>query len=66
MENKERARRRRRRLGLAAPGPMTPATAPTNPSTPGMGRPGSNQQQRLDEALDETFPASDPIATRIE
>jgi hypothetical protein len=31
-----------------------------------MGRPGSNEQQRLDEALDETFPASDPVSTRIE
>lgn len=66
MGNKKRTRRRRQKLGLPAPGPMTPATAPPNPAEPAMGLPGRNQEQRLDEALDETFPASDPVSTRIE
>jgi hypothetical protein len=65
-KDKERARRKRRKQGLEEPGPMTPATAPPKRPEPPMGRPGSNEQQRLDEALDETFPASDPVSTRIE
>jgi hypothetical protein len=39
---------------------------PVNPADRPLGRPGRNDQQRLDEALEETFPASDPISTRIE
>lgn len=45
----------RRRVGEA----LTPADAPIGP-------PGRNAEDRLDEALQETFPASDPISTRIE
>lgn len=45
---------------------MTPSTMPANPADAPLGKPGQNQQQRLDEALEETFPASDPVSTRIE
>ena len=31
-----------------------------------IGPPGDNLEDRLDEAIQETFPASDPIATCIE
>lgn len=41
----------RRRVGEA----LTPADAPIGP-------PGRNAEDRLDEALQETFPASDPIS----
>jgi hypothetical protein len=36
------------------------------PADTDLGEPGRNIEQRLDEAVMETFPASDPIATRIE
>jgi hypothetical protein len=39
--------------------PVTPADAP-------LGEPGRNQDLRLDEALKETFPASDPVSIHIE
>lgn len=37
-----------------------------NPADTPIGPPGRNADDRLDEALQETFPASDPISTRIE
>lgn len=54
---------------------MTSATTPTPPehepapdSAPGDRRPGEDlhkrQEQLIDEALEETFPASDPIAPK--
>ena len=46
------------------PGPMTPATAPY-PEHP-IGPAGRNEQDRLDEALEESFPTSDSPTTRIE
>jgi hypothetical protein len=45
---------------------MTPATVPRHSADRPLGRPGRNDQERLDEALDESFPASDPPSTRIE
>ena len=48
------------------PGPMTPATGAANPADRKLGRPGRNQEDRLDEALEESFPSSDPPSTRIE
>lgn len=46
--------------------PMTQATVFVNPADTPLGPPGRNLDQRLDEAVEETFPASDPIAVHIE
>jgi hypothetical protein len=46
--------------------PMTPATSEANPADAPIGPPGANQESRLDEALEESFPASDPVSVRIE
>ena len=46
--------------------PMTPATSPVNAADSDIGRPGENEENRLDEALEESFPASDPVSIRIE
>jgi hypothetical protein len=48
------------------PGPVTQAVVSVNPGDLDLGVPGRNAELRLDEALQETFPASDPIATHIE
>jgi hypothetical protein len=64
-----RRRRRSRRAGSgsgARPGPVTQAIVPLNPADLDLGMPGRNAERRLEEALQETFPASDPIATHIE
>ena len=45
---------------------MTQALVPVSPADTPIGPPGENLEDRLDEAIQETFPASDPIATRIE
>ena len=47
-------------------GPMTTATVPVNPADTHMGEPGRNDDERLDEAIQESFPTSDPISVRIE
>jgi len=49
-----------------ARGPVTQAIVPVNPAATPIGPPGRNLEQRLDEAVEETFPASDPIAVHIE
>jgi hypothetical protein len=49
-----------------ARGPMTQALVRVNPADTPIGPPGRNLDQRLDEAVKETFPASDPIAVHIE
>jgi hypothetical protein len=46
--------------------PITQALVPVTPADTPLGPPGCNEDQRLDEAIQETFPASDPIAIRIE
>ncbi len=51
---------------MAGPGPMTQATVPVNPADDDLGNPGENIQQRLDEAIEETFPGSDPVSMQIE
>jgi hypothetical protein len=48
------------------PGPTTPSLVAINPADALLGEPGRNQELRLEEALQETFPASDPISTGIE
>lgn len=45
--------------------PMTQATVPTNPADHDLGTPGQNQEARLDESLEETFPASDPPSSQV-
>ena len=47
-------------------GPVTQSISPSNPADVDLDTPGRNTEQRLDEALQETFPASDPIAMHIE
>lgn len=47
-------------------GPVTQAIMPLNPADLDLGMPGQNTELRLEEALRETFPASDAIATHIE
>jgi hypothetical protein len=56
-----RARRRRLR-----PGPVTQSLVSVNAADAPLGAPGCNTELRLDEAIQETFPASDPIAVHIE
>jgi hypothetical protein len=60
-----RALRGARKHRLAR-GPMTQAMVRVNPADTPIGTPGRNLDQRLDEAVEETFPASDPIAVHIE
>ena len=64
-----RSRRRRataRRALSLRPGPVTQSLVTVNPADTHMGVPSRDQEQRLDEALQETFPGSDPISTGIE
>jgi hypothetical protein len=67
-----RVARNRRRLGAPRralsrrPGPVTPSLVALNPADSPLGEPGHNQELRLEEALQETFPASDPISTGID
>jgi hypothetical protein len=46
--------------------PVTPSMPAPQPADKDMGVPGHNQEQRLDEALEETMPGSDPISVHIE
>jgi hypothetical protein len=36
------------------------------PNPDDLGEPGRNTEERLDEAIEESFPASDPVSIRIE
>jgi hypothetical protein len=63
--------RRRRSLAqrearMVPPAPMTPALQAVHPADAGLGTPGDNTEARLDEAIQESFPASDPVSIRIE
>jgi hypothetical protein len=65
------ARNRRRSVAplralTRRPGPVTASLGTINPADSPLGVPGRNEELRLDEALQETFPASDPISTGIE
>ena len=46
--------------------PVTQAVVPVSAADTPIGPPGENEDDRLDEAIQETFPASDPISTHIE
>ena len=46
--------------------PITQATVPVSAADTPIGPAGDNADSRLDEAIQETFPASDPISTRID
>jgi hypothetical protein len=45
---------------------MTQALVRVQPADVPLGPPGQNLDRRLDEALRETYPASDPISVHIE
>jgi hypothetical protein len=45
---------------------MTQALVPVQPADLPLGPPGENLERRLDEALEETYPGSDPISVHIE
>jgi hypothetical protein len=47
------------------PGPMTPATTDVQAAETPIGQPGRNLDDRLDEALQESFPTSDPVSIQI-
>ncbi len=46
--------------------PITQAVVPKTPADAPIGPPGENADSRLDEAIEETFPASDPISIQID
>jgi hypothetical protein len=60
LGNRGRNRRRNARP------PITPSTSPRNAADVNIGPPGRNLESRLDEALEESFPASDPVSVHIE
>ena len=45
---------------------MTRASVPDSAADTPISPPGADVEDRLDEALKETFPASDPVAIQIE
>jgi hypothetical protein len=65
-------RRRQRRKAVSATaqpevrGPSPQATGSDHPADTVPGRPGKNEDERLDEAIQETFPASDPVSIKID
>lgn len=46
-------------------GPMTPALPTLQPADAPMGTPGDNEEERLDEALQESMTTSDPVSIKI-
>jgi hypothetical protein len=59
-------RRRRHAAAIRDRAPVTQATVPTQPADAPIGAPGRNEEDRLDEAIQESFPASDPVSIHIE
>ena len=54
-----------KRMKAKHPGPMTPATHDAQAADAPIGQPGDNDEDRLDEALQESFPTSDPVSIQI-
>lgn len=46
-------------------GPTTPSIPTKQPSDAPLGEPGKNEEERLDEALQETMTTSDPVSIKI-
>ena len=46
-------------------GPTTPSIHTLQPADANLGEPGNNEEERLDEALQETMPTSDPVSLKI-
>jgi len=63
---RRRAGTRPRLRDRSGSGPVTQAIVPGSPADRDLGAPGQNIDRRLDEAIEETFPASDPISVHIE
>jgi hypothetical protein len=55
-----------RPITLGRPAPVTPSEPAPQPADRDLGEPGRNEEERLDEALEETMPGSDPISVHIE
>lgn len=49
----------------ATTGPMTPAIPTVQPADADLGTPGENEEERLDEALQESMGTSDPVSIKI-
>lgn len=47
------------------PGPTTPSIPTLQPADQPIGTPGKNEEDRLDEALQETMTTSDPVSIKI-
>jgi len=56
----------RRPVGVVPRAPMMPALQAIHAADTPLGKPGENLEDRLDEAIQESFPASDPVSIRIE
>ncbi|MBC8087176.1 MAG: hypothetical protein H7Z40_07895 [Phycisphaerae bacterium] len=48
-----------------SPGPTTPSIQTRQPADAPMGEPGKNEEERLDEALQESMTTSDPVSIKI-
>lgn len=55
-----------RRRSRALVTPWRERRALPSPRRDDLGEPGRNTDARLDEAIEESFPASDPVSIRIE
>lgn len=49
----------------ATTGPMTPSVTKVQPADADLGTPGENEEERLDEALQESMGTSDPVSIKI-
>lgn len=49
----------------ANPAPMTPSLKTKQPADAPLGEPGENEEERLDEALQESMGTSDPVSIKI-
>jgi hypothetical protein len=61
-----RSRKTHKQRETSPRGPMTPATSPANAAAAPVGPVGRNLDSRLDEGLQESFPASDPVSVHVD